>query len=309
MYCNREDGNMRAQLLIDPGVKLGEGPIWDNQRRVLTWVDITGKTFYIFNPQTGENQSFSTPQMVSFVAYLDSDRFLVALEDGLYTYEKGKFTLQKKLPGYNGKIRFNDGAYDKYGRLYIGTMGLEEEDRLNHGAGSLYLYEKGELITILTGVTISNGIAFDYSRKRFYFNDTKTRRVSLFDYDEETGVISHRREFANLESERGFPDGLTIDSFGNIYVALWQGNGVKIYNPQGEYVGFIDVDEDNVTSVEFGWLGNLAGKFQNRVNDKRTGESEGEQVLYITTAQNSEGRGGGLYYFPVKELEVRSCCC
>ena len=68
----------------------------------------------------------------------------------------------------------------------------------------------------------------------------------------------------------GFPDGMTIDAEGNVWVALWGGSAVSCWNPEtGELLRTIEIPAKNVTSCAFG--------------DDDLG------TLYITTARIATG--------------------
>jgi len=71
------------------------------------------------------------------------------------------------------------------------------------------------------------------------------------------------------------PDGLTVDSEGSVWVALWGGSEVRRYAPDGRLALTVDVPAANVTSCAFGGP------------DLRT--------LYITTAAGPGRSGGALF--------------
>lgn len=87
--------------------------------------------------------------------------------------------------------RFNDGKTDPTGRLWLGTMGAEPE--LGHvvsNNSSLYSFDNDKTFkTHLSGITISNGLAWNRELKKFYYIDSPERKVFQFDYDENSGSI------------------------------------------------------------------------------------------------------------------------
>jgi sugar lactone lactonase YvrE len=148
--------------------------------------------------------------------------------------------------------RFNDGKCDPLGRFWAGTMDMDEKGPL----GSLYmLNHQHQLTRQWLGVTVSNGLAWDMSGKQptFYYIDSPTRQVVAFDYEPDTGSLSNRRVAIAIPDGEGFPDGMTIDSEGALWIALWQGWGVVRYNPKtGERLGKIEIPVEKVTSCTFG---------------------------------------------------------
>jgi sugar lactone lactonase YvrE len=71
-------------------------------------------------------------------------------------------------------VRMNDGACDPQGRFWAGTMAYDESP----GAGTLYRLElDGRCTTVLTGLTISNGLGWSPDGSTMYLNDSGTGRV------------------------------------------------------------------------------------------------------------------------------------
>lgn len=117
----------------------------------------------------------------------------------------------------------------------------------------------------LDSVTISNGIVWSADRRTMYYVDTPTRRVSRYRYDDSTGAIAYEGIAVQIPEEMGFPDGMTIDECGNLWIALWGGYGVGCWNPHsGELLHRIFVPCPNAASCAFG--------------------GENLDTLYITTA-------------------------
>ena len=63
-----------------------------------------------------------------------------------------------------------------------------------------------------------------------YYIDTLTLNVEVFDFDDITGSVSNRRNLFSFEKNRieGFPDGMTIDVNGHLWIACFGGGQVKI---------------------------------------------------------------------------------
>ena len=97
------------------------------------------------------------------------------------------------------------------------------------------------------------GLVWSHDKRRMYYIDTPTRGVSVFDYRLETGEISNRRLCIEIPHERGFPDGMTIDEEGMLWIAMFGGWGVSRWNPEnGRMLGYFEMPAKNITSCSFG---------------------------------------------------------
>jgi sugar lactone lactonase YvrE len=145
--------------------------------------------------------------------------------------------------------RFNDCKCDPAGRLWAGTMSGEHAP----GEASLYrLVPGGQIECVITGTTISNGLGWTPAGDRMYFIDSTAQRIDAFDYDAGTGEIAGRRTFARIDPSDGKPDGMTVDSEGGIWVALFAGGAVRRYGQDGALEAHIELPVTNPTSPVFG---------------------------------------------------------
>ena len=142
--------------------------------------------------------------------------------------------------------RFNDGKCDAKGRFWAGTMSMNNESK----AGSLYCLEQGQPVrTMVQGVSTSNGLGWSPDRQTMYYIDTPTRSIDRFDFDLTAGTIQNRTSIIHIPEEFGFPDGMTVDGEGMLWVAHWGGGRVTRWNPHtSELLQQIEVPADQVTS-------------------------------------------------------------
>lgn len=272
----------QVELVLDAKADLGEGPLWDDRSGRLVWVDIMEGTVNFFDPSTGGNRAVSVGSPVGAAALHSAGGLLLALKEGFahLDVEDGKSTPLCGFPGAAPLIRMNDAKCDPQGRLWAGTLSMD----MKPGAGALYrLNPDGGVTTVLESVTCSNGIDWSLDGKTMYYVDSMTRRIDCFDFDPLLGSVTNRRSFVQIEQDNAVPDGLTVDSGGNVWVALWGGWGVRCFNPQGELISEIEVPASQSSSCAFGGsdLGDLY------ITSARTGLTE-EQLA-------KEPHAGGLF--------------
>jgi len=236
----RLDVAVRAEAL------LGEGPTWDAARERLMWVDILSGRVHTYDPATGRRTVLTTEQHVGAAKPRAGGGLVVNLRDGVGLYDKdGAFSWlhHDPVPGRRG----NDAAVAPDGALWVGTMAYDERP----GGGTLTrVAPDGSAVTVLADVTISNGTGWSPDGRLMYYVDTPTRRIDVFDV-RGTEVVD-RRPLAEIEEGAGFPDGLTVDANGCVWVALWGGGAVRRYTPDGRLDRTIAVPASQVTACAFG---------------------------------------------------------
>jgi len=113
----------------------------------------------------------------------------------------------------------------------------------------LYRLDPDLTLTVaLTGVTISNGMAWPGDQTMYYI-DTPTGRVDRFRVRDD-GTLADRTPV--IEVDGGAPDGMCIDDEGCLWVALWGGHAVHRYAPTGELLAVVAVDAPQVSSCCLG---------------------------------------------------------
>jgi sugar lactone lactonase YvrE len=240
----------RIEQVTEPVAEHGEGPVWSERWGGLRWVDMlagdvlslradgsvgrrhVGSVAAAVRPRRGGGAVIGVER--GFVLE-DPDGALTALGD-LWT---------------DGRVRMNEGGCDPHGRFYCGSMAYDQRP----GAGALYRLDPDRSVQlVLEGVTVSNGLDWSPDGSRAYYNDTATRRISVFDYDQASG-LTRLRPFVDIPEDEGHPDGLTVDADGGIWVALARGGAVRRYRPDGKLDGVVEVPARKVTACSFGGPG------------------------------------------------------
>ena len=231
---------------------LGEGPVWDTGNQRLLWVDILNGNLHQFYPETGAGSIFEAGKFVGSIVLRQNNGIIAALQDGFTEIDLhiGSIKDLSTPDCHPAGNRFNDGKCDKKGRFWAGTMSLAEIE----GAGKLYMLDTDQTITVkVENVTISNGLAWSADDKLFYYIDTPTRKVVAYDYNIETGSIKNKRTVITIPEGFGYPDGMTIDTDGMLWIAFWDGWKVARWDPfTGALLLQVELPVARVTSCTFG---------------------------------------------------------
>lgn len=244
------------ELILDAHADLGEGPAWEGHSGCLYWVDIHAGYLHIFHPEDGADSRLEIGEYLGCVAPRHQGGLILAARSGfaLLDYPISPFPLSPRplidpephLPGN----RFNDGKCDPSGRFLAGSM----DDAELEASGSLYsLAPDGSVKKLITGMRISNGLTWSPDYRTFYHIDTPTRKVMAYDYDLSSGEIVNPRPAISVPSELGWPDGMTSDIQGMLWVAMWAGAKLTRWDPAtGGLLAEIPMPAFNVSSCAFG---------------------------------------------------------
>ncbi|MGY1397258.1 SMP-30/gluconolactonase/LRE family protein [Streptomyces sp. SS10] len=230
--------------------ELGEGATWDPATGRLLWIDILNSRVHTYDPATGRRTVRRTGQHVGAVKPRAGGGLVLNLRDGVGLLDPDdtfRWLHREPVAGRRG----NDAAVAPDGSLLAGTMRYDEAP----GGGTLSrVTGDGTATVLLDDVTVSNGTGWSPDGRLMYYIDTPTRRVDVFDFGED-GTIAGRRPLAEIEAGAGFPDGLTVDADGCVWVALWDGGAVRRYTPSGELDRVIELPVPRVTCCAFGGPG------------------------------------------------------
>ena len=236
---------MNVELLLDAKAALGEGPAWNEKTQTLYWVDILQKKIY-----AGIELLAEVDEFIGCLAPCKNGHLILGKRASFVDFDPvtSQQTVLASLsePATN---RVNDGKCDPAGRFIAGTMDMNEKDP----TGSVYSFDGKSTRKLLSDVTISNGLAWSPDHKTFYYINTPTREVKAFDYDVATGEVASPRTAIRVPEAFGWPDGMTSDTQGNLWIAFWGGAQVAKWNPNtGQLLEQISVPALQTSSVVFG---------------------------------------------------------
>ena len=241
--------NTGVRTVTDGTDLLGEGPVWDAGRAVLTWVDIFGRRIHELDPATSARRHWQMPDRISAAIPRSGGGMIVTLAQAiaLFDPDTGRLEEVARLDA-DRHHRFNDAKCDPAGRLWVGSM--NEEDASPTGA--LYRFDDRGLHVAEDNIAISNGLAWSPDGTTLYFADTRQRRIRAYDFDQTAGLLANRRDLVAVDGETAFPDGSAVDADGCVWNAQWDGARVVRYAPDGHVARVVPLPVSRPTSVCFG---------------------------------------------------------
>jgi sugar lactone lactonase YvrE len=238
-----------VQCVADVHAVLGEGPVWVAREAALYWLDIKGRKIF----RLGDDGSFAqwpTPMRVGSLAPRRNGAFIAGTDEGIAIVDPAadRFEIvanpEEALPGN----RFNDGKVDRRGRFWAGTMDDSERD----STGTLYCVGPEFAWSVVDkDYKVTNGPAFSPAGDVMYHNDSARQVTYAFDLDAE-GHASNRRTFLQFGPGDGYPDGMTVDAEGGLWIAFWDDWCVRRYSPEAQWIETIRMPVQRPTSCAFG---------------------------------------------------------
>lgn len=238
--------NYEVEHLLSIGNELGEGPLWSPEEQKLYWVDIMAGNFHRVTLGETDYETFSVGQPIGSMGFRQAGGLIMALKNGFHFWDSTTQTVEFLADPEANKThpRFNDGKVDRKGRFWAGTMD-------DNGNSALYRYDPDSSVHVMeTGITCSNGLGWSPDNKTMYYSDSQIFTIYAYDFDLDSGEIANRRVF--LKKEQGDPDGLTVDSEGFVWIAVWDGWCVERYDPDGKLVSKIAMPVQYPTCPIFG---------------------------------------------------------
>ncbi|ODV90665.1 hypothetical protein CANCADRAFT_2396 [Tortispora caseinolytica NRRL Y-17796] len=282
-----------ANIFVTPHCNLSESPIYDDRNNSFAWVDIPGLRAY-YMPNMDDPSTYLTHEIKEKIGvlkltnkpgiYISGAKRGIAMIDLMAANPELQYLKYfYEDPAKEEIMRANDGNVDRRGRLLVGTMNDNNE---NSPDGSLFSYDhtKDELKVLANGYYIPNGIVWNNASDAMYQIDSIVRTIYKFDYDIDTGDALNRRNFVVFPDDGSVPDGMTIDSNENLWVAKFNGGMVQQIDLNGNFLRSINIGPPRITCVTF------ASKELNK--------------LIVTTANTQDGsedNGGELFIIDMDE--------
>jgi sugar lactone lactonase YvrE len=253
-----------AEQVTDALCYHGEGPVWSPTWGGLRWVDLLAGDVLGFD-DVGRVERMHVGEVAAFIRPRAHGGWVVGTERGLARADSVDEVPTPWVALWDDPgVRMNEGGVDPLGRLYCGCMAY---DRTPGGAKLYRVGADGSVEVVLPNVTISNGIDFSPDGRLAYYNDTPAG-TDVFDVVD--GELANQRPFrapGTHPDDAGHPDGLSVDSAGNVWVALNGIGRVRCYSRAAEVLAEVELPVRLVTACTLGG------------DDLRT--------LYITTSREN----------------------
>jgi len=269
---------LQNERLIDFPLGVGEGPLWDAQSQSLYFIDILAPALFRLNPKTKAIQRWDMPSKIGSFGLCPDGRAVVALVDGVYYFD---FATQKldflvnPEPGVAGN-RLNDGKIGPDGYFWIGSMDDRPEKEPRAG-----LYRVGpdkSCTKLLSGLLVSNGLAWSPDGRRMFHSDSRHRFIQTFDFDPKTGAATNKRVIRTMTEEEGRPDGAACDAEGFYWSAGVSAGVLNRIAPDGTIVSRIPVPLAAPTMPCFGGP-DLKTLYVTSLSSDRLGPKEGGTLI------------------------------
>ena len=243
--------------LITPSTRaiLGEGPVWDEQTETLYWVDIERGELHQCRADGSGQGSTRIGQRIGCIALRRTQAgFIAGLERSIALLALNPLTIRTLAPveAHLLNHRCNDGKCDSAGRFWVGTY----NEAATEASGWFYRFDAaGALIRTAGPFICANGPAFSPDNKIAYCVDSYGKVVYRYDVTP-SGELSGQGVFQRFDAKGwGFPDGLTCDVSGCLWIAQWGASRVSRFSAEGELLEVIHLPVAQPTSCAFGGPG------------------------------------------------------
>jgi gluconolactonase len=244
------------------GLQFGEGPVWNARHGYLLWVDIVGDSIWKWTPGKGREIFLRPSGKANGMTYDRQGRLVVAgwasrtvwrMEPDGSIVTLASHYQGKKLNTPNDIVVKSDGAIywtDPPGALYIPGMAGEDVQRYLDFIGVFRLAPDGStLMPVADDFVNSNGLAFSPDESLLYINDTTRRHIRIFEVQPDGTLRNGKLFYEARGDEPGNPDGMKVDTEGNVYCT--GPAGIHVIDPNGNLLGRMKIP-GHVTNMAWG---------------------------------------------------------
>jgi sugar lactone lactonase YvrE len=235
------------EVLTHERAALGESPLWHRSEEVFYWVDIDSGVVLRYQPASGISEVVHSGDTVTALCEFEGGGLVLVTPRGLLAWRDGHIDPLAPL-SLSDQVRTNDGKCDPQGRVWFGTMDLEA----TRPVGELFVFDGLGVRLVQDQVILSNGLGWSPAGDVLYHVDTTRRLIYRHDFDGGTGAVSNRSVLVDVSGSPPAPDGLAVDVDGNLWVAMWDGWCLDVFDSSGENIHKESLPAQRPTSVAFG---------------------------------------------------------
>lgn len=207
------------ERVIDFDLALGEGPVWDDERQALWFVDILAPAVFRLDWPSRAVTRHDMPAPVGSIGLTATGRLVTALRTGVHLFDPDTRALEFLVhPEPDRPMnRMNDGKVGPDGCFWVGSM---HDAVPREPTGALYrVTPEGSSTLVVEGLRVSNGLAWSADGRTLYHADSSGGYVKAYAFDASTGAISDPRTIATFADVDGWPDGAAVDEEGHYWSA------------------------------------------------------------------------------------------
>jgi len=239
----------------------GEGPLWiknggylllSDLNEMMVWSPTEGLS--VFHQRTFQGPAPSGVRVGTNGLTLDHQGRVIAVEHGdrrVVRFEKnGEITVladhymgrrfnspNDLVVKRNGDVYFTDPAY-----LAQSAPTVPEFRRELEFTGLYRITTEGKVDLLVSDLEYPNGLAFSPDEKQLYVANTRPKKWLVYDVKEDGSLVGGKLFMdVSTDTSDGVPDGMKVDTLGNVYAA--GPGGVFVISPQGKHLGTILIPE------------------------------------------------------------------
>jgi gluconolactonase len=264
---------------VATGFGFTEGPVWDPAGFVYVSDEEINKVYRVYtdghreevislgdpdgNTYDLQHHLLDCASVLRAIIRIEADGHYKVLAD---RYQDQRFNSPNDVViGPDGAIYFTDP-----------TLDLPKGDKQEIPFQGVYrLDAKGEVHLLTKELTQPNGLAFSPDGKKFYVDDSEQRNIRVYDFHAD-GSITNGRIFASEAGAKnsGVPDGIKVDTKGNLYVTGPE--GIWVWDSEGHHLGTIVMPEQPANlawgDADYGTLYITATKSVYKLRTKARGD-------------------------------------
>jgi xylono-1,5-lactonase len=248
---------LKPESVWDAQCVLGEGCVWLESEQTLYFVDIKGQAIHAWTPATAQQRSWPTPEKIGWIVPRRSGGWLAGLQSGVVALTLNaqggndpRIQWLHRLHPADSPLRLNDAKADAQGRLWFGSMHNTDDSQ---AIGKFYRLDPDNHLSVVDeGYGVTNGPTFSLDGKTLFHTDSAAQKIYAFDVNAD-GSLSSKRLWLQFKAEDGYPDGMSTDAQGQLWIAHWSAARVTCHDPiNAKVLQTIHFEAPLITNVCFG---------------------------------------------------------